>query len=69
MSRASTEMELMRRKMVQAVDLLSPEDWRRMVLRSLEMASTYEMTEMANATSFKSFEEMDFELDLMDLTD
>lgn len=64
MSRASTEMELMRRKMVQAVDLLSPEDWRRMVLRSLEMASTYEMTEMAAATSFESFEEMDFELDL-----
>jgi hypothetical protein len=59
-------MEAMRRKMVQAVDLLSPDDWRRMVLRSLSMATTYEMTEMARATSFKSFEEMDFELDLTD---
>ena len=64
MSRASTEMELMRRKMVQAVDLLSAEDLRAMVLRSLSLATTYEMTEMASATSFKSFEEMDFELDL-----
>ena len=64
MSRASTEMELMRRKMVQAVDLLSPEDLRAMLLRSLSLATTYEMTEMASATSFKSFEEMDFELDL-----
>ena len=64
MSRASTEMEAMRRKMVQAVDLLSPEDLRAMLLRSLSLATTYEMTEMASATSFKSFEEMDFELDL-----
>jgi hypothetical protein len=64
MSRASTEMELMRRKMVQAVDLLSPEDLRAMLLRSLSLATTYEMTAMASATSFKSFEEMDFELDL-----
>jgi hypothetical protein len=64
MSRASTEMEAMRRKMVQAVDLLSPEDLRAMVLRSLSLATTFEMNEMANATSFKSFEELDFELDL-----
>lgn len=64
MSRASTEMEAMRRKMVQAVELLSPEDLRAMLLRSLSLATTYEMTEMARATSFKSFEEMDFELDL-----
>lgn len=64
MSRASTEMELMRRKMVQAAHLLSPEDLKAMVLRSLSLATTYEMTEMARATSFKSFEEMDFELDL-----
>jgi hypothetical protein len=65
MSRASTEMEAMRRKMVEAVDKLSPEDLKAMLLASLKMASTYEMTEMAAATSFKSFEDMDFELDLM----
>jgi hypothetical protein len=65
MSRASTEMEAMRRKMVEAVDKLSPEDLKAMLLASLKMASTYEMTEMASATSFKSFEDMDFELDLM----
>ncbi len=67
MSRASTEMETMRRKMVEAVDKLSAEDLRAMLLRSLSMATTYEMNEMANATSFKNFEEMDFELDLTDL--
>jgi hypothetical protein len=65
MSRASTEMEAMRRKMVEAVNKLSPEDLKAMLLASLKMASTYEMTEMAAATSFKSFEDMDFELDLM----
>ena len=64
MSRASTEMEAMRRKMVEAVDKMSPEDLRAMMLRSVSMATTFEMTEMAAATSFKSFDEMDFELDL-----
>ena len=64
MGRASTEMEAMRRRMVEAVDKLSPEDLRAMMLRSLSMATTFEMTEMAAATSFKSFDEMDFELDL-----
>jgi hypothetical protein len=64
MSRASTEMEAMRRKMVAAVEKLSPEDLKAMVLRSLSLATTFEMNEMANATSFKSFEDMDFELDL-----
>lgn len=64
MSRASTEMEAMRRKMVEAVDRLSPEDLKAMLLASLRMASAYEMTEMAAATSFKSFDDMDFELDL-----
>ena len=64
MSRASTEMEAMRRKMVAAVEKLSPEDVRAMVLRSLSLATTFEMNEMAAATSFKSFEDMDFELDL-----
>jgi hypothetical protein len=64
MGRASTEMEAMRSKMVEAVDKLSTEDLKAMLLASLRMASTYEMTEMAAATSFKSFEDMDFELDL-----
>ena len=64
MSRASTEMYEMRRKMVEAVDKLSPEDLRAMLLRSLDMASSYEMNEMAKATSFGDFEKMDFELDL-----
>ncbi|CAB5222000.1 hypothetical protein UFOVP242_214 [uncultured Caudovirales phage] len=64
MSRASTEMESMRRRLVEAVDLLSPEDLRAMLLRSLSLASSYEMNEMANATSFASFETMDFELNL-----
>lgn len=66
MSRASTEQEALRRKMVNAVDKLSPEDLRAMVLRSLSMASSYEMTEMAAATHFKSFENMNFNLDLTD---
>lgn len=64
MSRASTEMETMRVKMVEAVDKLSPEDVKAMLLRSLSSATTYEMTVMAEATSFKNFETMDFELDL-----
>ena len=64
MSRASTEMEAMCKKMVAAVEKMSPEDMKAMVLRSLALASRYEMDEMASATSFKSFEEMDFELDL-----
>ena len=64
MSRASTEMYEMRAKMVEAVDKLSPEDLRAMLLRSLEMASSYEMNEMAKATSFGNFETMDFDLDL-----
>lgn len=64
MGRASTEMEAMRKKMVEAVDKLSPEDLKAMLLRSVSMATTFEMNEMANATSFKSFEDMDFELDL-----
>jgi hypothetical protein len=64
MSKASTQMEAMRTKMVAAVEKLSPEDVKAMVLRSLSMAATYEMTEMAAATSFGSFDEMEFELDL-----
>ena len=66
MSRASTEMEAMRRKMVQAVELLSAEDLKAMLLRSLRMATTYEMTEMASATHYKNFENMEFSLDLTD---
>ena len=64
MGRASTEMEAMRRKMVEAVDKLSPADLRAMLLRSLTMAGTYEMREMAAATSFETFEAMDWDLDL-----
>lgn len=64
MSRASTEMENMRRAMVQAVDKLSPEDQKAMLLAALELASTFEMTEMAAATHYKNFENMEFELDL-----
>jgi hypothetical protein len=57
-------MEAMRRKMVESVDRLSYDDLKAMLLASLRTASTYEMTEMAAATSFKSFNNMDFELDL-----
>lgn len=64
MSRASTEMEAMRSKMVEAVEKLSAEDLKAMLLRSLSLATTYEMNEMASATSFESFENMEFELDL-----
>lgn len=66
MSRASTEMEAMRRKMVQAVDKMSPEDVKAMLLASLRLANTFEMNNMAEATSFKSFETMDWDLDLTD---
>jgi hypothetical protein len=66
MSRASTEMEALRRMMVEAVDKMSAEDLRAMVLRSLSMATTYEMKEMAAATSFESFENMYWDLDLTD---
>ena len=64
MGRASTEMELMRSKMVAAVEKLSPEDLKAMVLRSISLATTFEMNEMASATYFESFEEMEFALDL-----
>ena len=65
MSRASTEIESMRRKMVVAVDKLSAEDLRAMLLASLSLASSYGMTVMAEATSFKSFDDMEFHLDLV----
>ena len=68
MGRASTEMELMRTKMVKAVELLSPEEVKAMLLASLRLATTYEMNEMANATSFGSFEAMDFEMELHNLS-
>lgn len=64
MSRASTEMELMRNKMLDAVEKMSVEDLKAMVLRSLEGATTYEMNAMASATSYGSFDDMEFELDL-----
>ena len=64
MSRASTEMEAMRRKMFQAVERMTPEDARAMLLEALRTAGTYEMNMMASATSFKDFDTMDFELDL-----
>jgi hypothetical protein len=65
MSRASTEMEAMRTKMVAAVDKLSAEDLKAMVLASLSLATTYEMNRMAEATSFASFENLEFDLDLL----
>ena len=64
MSRASTEMEAMRRKMVEAVEKLSPEDLKAMLLASLSLATTYEMNRMAEATHFRNFENMEFNLDL-----
>lgn len=62
MGRASTEMEAMRQKMVRAVELLSPEDVKAMLLASVRQASTFEMENMASATSFESFENMEWEL-------
>lgn len=64
MSRASTMMQAQRDKMVQAVEKLSAEDLKAMVLRSLALASQYELDELAAATSFESFDNMEFELDL-----
>ena len=62
MSRASTEMDAMRQKMVSAVELLSPEDVKAMLLASVRLANTFEMNNMAEATSFESFENMEWEL-------
>ena len=64
MSRASTMMDAQRTKMVQAVEKLSAEDLKAMVLRSLALASQYELDAMAAATSFESFDNMEFQLDL-----
>lgn len=62
MSRASTEMENMRADMLAAVEKLSAEDLKAMVLASLKVATTYDMHQMAEATSFSSFENLRFEL-------
>ena len=64
MSRASTEMEAKRKVLVSAVEKLSPEDIKAMVLASLALASPYEMDVMAAATSYKSFENLEFETSL-----
>ena len=64
MSRASTEMEAKRKALVSAVEKLSPEDIKAMVLASLDLADSYEMDVMAAATSYKSFENLDFEMSL-----
>jgi hypothetical protein len=64
MSRASTEMEAKRKALVSAVEKLSPEDIKVMVLASLALADPYEMDAMAAATSYKSFENLDFEMSL-----
>ena len=64
MSRASTEMEAKRKALVSAVEKLSPEDIKAMVLASLALASPYEMDVMAAATSYKSFENLEFETSL-----
>lgn len=63
MGRASTEMEAMRKRMVEMVEHLSPEDVKAMLLRTLSSATTYEMQVMAEATSFESFENMDWNLE------
>ena len=64
MSRASTEMEAKRKALVSAVENLSPEDIKAMVLASLALAGPYEMDAMAAATSYKSFENLEFETSL-----
>ena len=64
MSRASTEMEAKRKALVSAVEKLSPEDIKAMVLASLALAGPYEMDVMAAATSYKSFEKLEFEMSL-----
>lgn len=64
MSRASTEMEAKRKALVSAVEKLSPEDIKAMVLASLALAGSYEMDAMAAATSYKSFENLEFETSL-----
>ena len=64
MSRASTEMEAKRKTLVSAVENLSPEDIKAMVLASLALAGPYEMDAMAAATSYKSFENLEFETSL-----
>ena len=64
MSRASTEMEAKRKALVSAVEKLSPEDIKAMVLAGLALADPYEMDAMAAATSYKSFENLDFEMSL-----
>ena len=64
MSRASTEMEAKRKVLVSAVEKLSPEDIKAMVLASLALADPYEMDVMAAATSYKSFEDLEFEMSL-----
>jgi hypothetical protein len=64
MSQANREMEAMRSKMTASVEKLSAQDLKAMLLRSIELASMFEMQEMAMVTSFASFKAMDFELDL-----
>ena len=64
MSRASTEMNEMRKKLVAAVYQMSYEDVRALALEAVSSASTYEMKRMVEATSFGDFDTMDLELDL-----
>lgn len=64
MSRASTEMNEMRKKMVAAVYQMSYEDLRALALEAVSSATTYEMNKMVEATSFVTFDNMDLELDL-----
>ena len=64
MSKVSTITENTRSNLRKAVDLLSPEDLRAMLRESLRLASPYEMNAMAEATSFASYENLVFELDL-----
>ena len=64
MSRASTEMEAKRKTLVAAVENLSPEDMKAMLLAGLALAGNCEMDKMAEATSYKNFDNLEFELSL-----
>jgi hypothetical protein len=65
MSRASTELKLMQDQFVQAVPFLTAEDMRAMLLEMLPTADPYTMRKMAEASSYKEFDDMVFELNLV----
>lgn len=63
MSRASTEMELKRTKMLAAVEKLDEDSLRAMLRVAVKNAVTYDMDVMAAAV-FEDFDDMEFTLDL-----